>query len=96
MISHGDIFSEQIYEDILPFTIRDDLWSIEKEYDEFKGIIYGVLFEDVDLQSYLHELIYNKNSCEIIYEFVFNEYDEMITKNKEKWKKRLEFIKLIF
>lgn len=54
MISHGDIFSEQIYEDILPFTIRDDLWSIEKEYDE------------------------------------------MITKNKEKWKKRLEFIKLIF
>lgn len=50
VVSHGDIFSEQIYEDILPFTIQDDLCSIEKEYDEFKGIIYGVLFEDISFK----------------------------------------------
>ena len=32
----------------------------------------------------------------MIYEFVSNEYDEMIAEDKEKWKKRLEFIKFIF
>ena len=50
VVSHGDIFSKQIYEDILPFTIRDDLCSIEKEHDKCKGIIYSVLFEDISFK----------------------------------------------
>lgn len=50
VVSSGDIFSKEIYDDIFPFIIRDELCSIEKENTIYKGIIYGVLLEDISFK----------------------------------------------
>ncbi|MBR9649490.1 hypothetical protein [Clostridium tyrobutyricum] len=64
------------------------LKEVGKEYEELP-------FDDMRLQDYLQELVCNENSGEKIYEFVSDEYDEMVAEDKEKWKKRLEFIEVI-
>lgn len=52
-------------------------------------------FDDMEVEMYLEELVCNMNSGSLIYDFVSNEYDEQIAEDKEKWRKRLEFIELI-
>jgi len=52
-------------------------------------------FEDAGLQQFFEELICNRNSGGSIYDFVSSQYDEQVTKDKKKWKERLEFIGLI-
>lgn len=51
VVSSGDIFSTEIYNDISPFIIRDELCSIEKENNRYKDIIYGVLLEDISFKT---------------------------------------------
>lgn len=83
---------EQSKRELLWFLIRkgDELGlkEVGKEYEELP-------FDDMGLQDYLYELVCNENSGEKIYEFVSDEYDEMVAENKEKWKKRIEFVDLI-
>lgn len=57
--------------------------------------IEALPFDYMNLQMVLEELICNKNSGEIIYNFVSNEYDEQVAEDKDKWKERLEFIEII-
>ncbi|MBV4440443.1 hypothetical protein [Clostridium tyrobutyricum] len=83
---------EQSKRELLWFLIRKGgelpLKEVGKEYEELP-------FDDMRLQDYLQELVCNENSGEKIYEFVSDEYDEMVAEDKEKWKKRLEFIEVI-
>ena len=101
------VFLEGYQEDLysvleeIELSKKELLWFLIKkggklQLKEFGKEYKELSFEEVELQNYLHELISNKNSGEMIYEFVSNEYDEMIAEDKEKWKKRLEFIKFIF
>ncbi|MDE5946105.1 MAG: hypothetical protein K2G63_02170, partial [Oscillospiraceae bacterium] len=57
--------------------------------------IEALPFDDMGVQTFLEELICNTNSGSLIYDFVSNEYDEQVAENKEKWKKRLDFIEMI-
>ena len=83
---------EQSKRELLWFLIRKGgelpLKEVGKEYEELP-------FDDMGLQDYLQELVCNENSGEKIYEFVSNEYDEMVAEDKGKWKNRLEFIDAI-
>lgn len=78
--------------ELLWFLIRKGselpLNEIGKEFEELQ-------FDNMELEDYLYELVCNENSGEKIYEFVSNEYDEIVSEDKEKWKNRLEFIDLI-
>ncbi|MDK0866840.1 hypothetical protein P5F37_09965 [Clostridium perfringens] len=83
---------EKSKRELLWFLIRKGgelgIKEVGKEYEELP-------FDDMGLQDYLHELVCNENSGEKIYEFVSAEYDEMVAEDKEKWKKRMEFVEVI-
>ena len=49
-------------------------------------------FEEYNLNYFLRSLITNDNDTYMIYDFVSNEYDELVEQNKEKWKERCEII----
>lgn len=49
-------------------------------------------FDECEINYYIHDLITNGWSCNILYEFVSDQYDEMIEENKEEWKERIETI----
>ena len=49
-------------------------------------------FEEYNLNYFLRSLITNDNNTYMIYDFVSNEYDELVEQNKEKWKERCEII----
>lgn len=83
---------EQSKRELLWYLIKKGeellLKKIGEEYEE-------IPFDDMGLEECLHELVCNENSGEKIYEFVSEQYDEMVADDKEKWKKRLEFIGII-
>lgn len=83
---------EQSKRELLWFLIRKGyefpLKEIGNEYEELP-------FDDIGLGDYLCELVCNKNSGKRIYEFVSEQYDEMVAEDKEKWKKRLGFVEMI-
>ncbi len=79
---------------------RELLWYLIKKSPESPLVEYGEKFQELPFQDwgekeFLHELVCNENSGENIYNFVSNEYDEMVAEDKEKWKRRLEFIEII-
>lgn len=79
---------------------RELLWYLIKKGKDLKISEIGeeidaLPFDVMGLDSFLEELIYNKDSGSLIYDFVSEEYDEMVKEDKEKWKKRLEFIDII-
>lgn len=49
-------------------------------------------FEECDMSYFIHGLITNNNDTHMIYDFVSNEYDELVEQNKQKWKERCEII----
>lgn len=79
---------------------RELLWYLIKKGKDLKISEIGeeidaLPFDDMGLDSFIEELIYNRDSGSLIYDFVSEEYDEMVAEDKEKWKKRLEFIDII-
>lgn len=79
---------------------RELLWYILKKGKDLTITqagenIEALPFDYMNVQMVLEELICNKNSGEIIYDFVSNEYDEQVAEDKDKWKERLEFIEII-
>lgn len=83
---------EQSKRELLWFLIRKGgqlpLKEVGKEFKELP-------FEDIGLQECLNELVCNENSGKEIYDFISAEYDEIITKDKAKWKSRINFIDVI-
>ena len=76
---------------------RELLWFLIKKGDELPLKEYGEEFKELSfdflrLEDYLNELVCNENSGKPIYDFISYEYDEMIAEDKEKWKKRIDFI----
>lgn len=52
-------------------------------------------FDTTNLSVFVRELICHTNAESQIYDFVSCRYDELIEKDKEKWKERLSFIDMI-
>ncbi|MEG1726024.1 MAG: hypothetical protein RR313_11575 [Anaerovoracaceae bacterium] len=48
IFSIGDIFDRNVYSDISPFLIRDELCTISKEQERYEDILFAVLLEDID------------------------------------------------
>jgi hypothetical protein len=40
-------------------------------------------------------LIINKNACCLLYDFVSQEYDELVKEDKEQWKERIDAIDVL-
>jgi len=47
IFSHGDLFNSNIYSDISPFMIRDELCTLGKN-ERYDNVLYGVLIEDIE------------------------------------------------
>lgn len=48
VFSQGDVLNRGIYSDINPFLIRDNLCSVSKNQEKFKGELYVLLVEDIE------------------------------------------------
>lgn len=48
IFSISDIFDKNIYSDISPFIIRDELCTISREQERYENILFAVLLEDID------------------------------------------------
>lgn len=51
VVSEGDIFRKEIYDDITPFIIRDDLCTVKKMDEKCRDYIYTVLIEDISVDN---------------------------------------------
>ena len=49
VVSVGDVFNSNIYDDITPFRIMDELCTIEKTDKRCKDYIFAVMLEDVSI-----------------------------------------------
>lgn len=49
VVSVGDIFEKEIYDDITPFTIYDELCTIEKNVEKCKDYVFAVMLEDISI-----------------------------------------------
>lgn len=52
-------------------------------------------FDKSDLQEYINQIIYNNDGCGQLYDFVSEEYSQLINDNKVEWKNRIEAIDLL-
>ena len=51
VVSEGDIFHKEIYDDITPFKIKDELCTIEKIDGKCSDYIFTVLIEDISVDN---------------------------------------------
>lgn len=50
VFSQGDVLNRDVYSDINPFLIRDNLCSVFKNQEKFKGELYALLVEDIETE----------------------------------------------
>lgn len=50
IVSVGDVTDQQIYHDIRPFLIHNELCTVPKEIGKYKDYLYSVLLEDIDTE----------------------------------------------
>ena len=70
-------------------------WLMKKgsKYPKYRSIKNKALnLDKEDIETYLHELIYNSENCCELGSIVSELYDELCSKDKEKWKKREKLI----
>lgn len=51
VVSEGDVFHEEIYNDITPFIINDELCTVEKVNTTCRDYIFVVLMEDISVNN---------------------------------------------
>lgn len=51
VVSEGDVFHKQIYDDITPFRIKNELCTIKKLDDKCRDYIFTVLIEDISVDN---------------------------------------------
>lgn len=51
VVSEGDIFHKEIYDDITPFKIKDELCTIKKNDKKCSDYIFTVLIEDISIDN---------------------------------------------
>lgn len=59
---------------------------------KFSDELPALPFEQCDIPEFLRDLITDENSNSMLYDFVSDAYDELVEKDKAKWKERLEAI----
>lgn len=76
---------------------KELLWYLIQEGSKlpaakFSNELSALLFEQCDIPEFLNELITDKNSNSMLYDFVSDAYDELVEEDKVKWKERVEAI----
>ncbi|MBD5101533.1 MAG: hypothetical protein HDT27_02335 [Subdoligranulum sp.] len=51
VVSVGDILRKEIYDDVTPFKIKDELCTIKKTDEKYSDYIYAVLIEDISIDN---------------------------------------------
>lgn len=51
VVSEGNILHKEIYDDITPFIIYDELCTVEKTEEKYNGYIFAVLLEDISVNN---------------------------------------------
>lgn len=59
---------------------------------KFSNDLPALPFEQCDLTEFISDLITNRDSCGMLYDFVSNAYDELAGEDKAEWKDRVEAI----
>lgn len=55
VVSEGDVFHREAYDDITPYTIKNELCTIKKVDDKCRDYIFAVLIEDISVNN-AHQL----------------------------------------
>lgn len=76
---------------------KELLWYLIQEGSKlpaakFSDELSALPFEQCDIPEFLNELITDKNSNSMLYDFVSDAYDELVEDDKVKWKERVEAI----
>lgn len=79
---------------------KELIWYLIKEGNKLPVVKYSCTlpplpFDPCNIPELLSDLIANKNSCGLLYDFVSNEYDELVEQNKNEWKNRIEAIDVL-
>lgn len=79
---------------------KELIWYLIKEGSKLPAVEYSknlpaLPFEQCDLPELLDDLISNKSSCGMLYDFVSNAYDELVDEDKTEWKNRIEAIDML-
>ena len=51
VVSEGDVFHREAYDDITPYTIKNELCTIKKVDDKCRDYIFAVLIEDISVNN---------------------------------------------
>ena len=92
-----DYYGNDLYETLkqLEQSKKELIWYLmrnEIPLTKITNKIPPLPFEECDMSYFIHGLITNNNDTHMIYDFVSNEYDELVEQNKQKWKERCEII----
>lgn len=76
---------------------KELLWYLIRKGAElpaakFSNELSALPFEQCDIPGFLNELITDKNSSSMLYDFVSDAYDQLVEEDKAKWKNRIEAI----
>lgn len=95
-------YGENLYELLkrIELSKKELLWYLICEGNrlavaEYKEKFPALPFEECDLPELLKDFITGKNAGDRIYEFVDDQYDEMVCEDKNEWKERVNAIDLL-
>lgn len=95
-------YGDDLYELLKQIELSKNelLWYLIQKGNElpaakFLNEVSALPFEQCDIPEFLNNLITDKNSSSMLYEFVSNAYDELVEEDKAKWKDRVEAIDVL-
>lgn len=95
-------YGDDLYELLMRIkqSKKELIWYLIKEGSKLPAVecfkdLSALPFEQCNLSGYLSDLISNKDSCGMLYDFVSYEYDKLVEKDKAEWKKRIEAIDML-
>lgn len=76
---------------------KELIWYLIKEGDKLPVVkslseLPALPFEQCYIPEFINDLIVNRNSSSMLYEFVSDAYDELVEKDKAEWKNRMTMI----
>jgi hypothetical protein len=97
-----DYYGDDLYKTLkqIEQSKKELLWYLIKKGNELPAAkitddISPLQFNEADVNHYIKSLIINKNACCLLYDFVSQEYDELVKEDKEQWKERIDAIDVL-
>lgn len=98
-LSLHSYYGEDLYETLKQTELakKEFLWYLMKDGNKLAAIkmaedLLPLSFEKCDVAEYAASLIKNKDSCNMLHDFVSASYDDLVEQDKAKWKERIEII----